>query len=176
MPSPVGHALGGLAAGWLIAGAPPSSSSSAAVPSIATWRGAIVLAALGTAADLDLLVGGHRTYTHSVGAVILITLATAALTPSSEPRLLTSLACGAAYASHLLLDWLGSDASPPIGIMMWWPFSSGYYESSLHWFLSTERRYWLPQFWTLNLIAAAREVGTLLPMAAAVYWLRRRKD
>jgi inner membrane protein len=145
------------------------------MPAIATWRGAILLAALGAAADLDLLIGAHRTYTHSLGACIVITLIAMALTPSSEPRLLTGLACGAAYASHLLLDWLGNDGAPPIGLMALWPFSSDYYESSLHWFLSTERRFWLPQFWTLNVIAVAREIGTLLPITAAIWWLRRRK-
>jgi membrane-bound metal-dependent hydrolase YbcI (DUF457 family) len=142
---------------------------------VATWRGAIVLAALGAAADLDLLIHAHRTYTHSIGAVITIAVIAAAVTPASESRLLTGLACGAAYASHLLLDWLGTDGSPPIGIMLWWPFSSTYHESPLHWFPSTERRFWLPQFWTLNLATVVREVEILLPVAAAIYWLRRRK-
>ena len=36
-----------------------------------------------------------------------------------------------AYASHTLLDWLGTDSSPPIGIMALWPFSRDYYESHL---------------------------------------------
>jgi membrane-bound metal-dependent hydrolase YbcI (DUF457 family) len=200
MPSPVGHALGGLAAGWLIAGAPASHADAALAaasgtrraptasppPStpflptstvlwIATWRGAIAFASLGAAADLDLLVGYHRMYSHSLGAVALVVLAAMALTPASESRLLTGAACGAAYASHILLDWLGSDASPPIGIMALWPLSSDYYESHLHWFLSTERRFSHPSFWTLNLATLAREIGTLAPIAALVYALRRRK-
>jgi inner membrane protein len=144
-------------------------------PWIASWHGAILLAALGMAADLDLLVGAHRAYSHSLGASFLILLAAMAVAPSSEPRLLTGVACGAAYASHLLLDWLGADTSVPIGIMALWPFSSDYYQSPVDWFLSTERRYWLPQFWTVNFAAVTREVGTLLPIAAAVYWIRRRK-
>jgi inner membrane protein len=142
---------------------------------VASWHGAILLAALGMAADLDFLLGAHRTYSHTLGACVLILLAAMAMTPSSEPRLLTGAACGAAYASHLLLDWLGSDSSVPIGIMALWPFSSQFYESPLHWFLSTERRYWVPQFWSVNLAAAMREIGTLVPLAAAVYWIRRRK-
>ena len=47
-----------------------------------------------------------------------------------------------AFASHVLLDWLGSDASPPIGIMALWPFSSAYYESELHVFMAISRRYY----------------------------------
>lgn len=142
---------------------------------MATWPGAILLAALGMAADLDFLWGAHRTYTHTLGACLLILLAAMAITPSSEPRLLTGAACGAAYASHLLLDWLGSDTSVPIGIMALWPFSSDFYQSSLELFLTTERRYWLPQFWSINLAAAIREIGILVPIAAVVYWIRRRK-
>jgi hypothetical protein len=215
MPSPVGHALGGLAAGWLIAGAPaslpsfrsfsfsssrsssPSNSSSrsnssssssstpdrrasrvsiSATPWIATWRGAILFASLGMAADLDLLVGLHRMYSHSLAAALCVMVAAMVLTPASEARVLTGVACGAAYASHILLDWLGNDTSPPIGIMALWPISTDYYQSPLQWFLSTTRRYSLPHFWTQNLMAAAREVGTLLPIAAAIYVLRRRRQ
>jgi membrane-bound metal-dependent hydrolase YbcI (DUF457 family) len=142
---------------------------------VASWPGAILLATLGMAADLDLLVGAHRAYSHSLGACIVILLAAMALTPTPEPRVLTGVACAAAYASHLLLDWVGSDTSVPIGIMALWPFSSDYCQSPFVWFLSTERRYWLPQFWGVNLRAAVREIGTLLPLAAAIYWIRRRK-
>ena len=127
------------------------------------------------AADLDFLVGAHRTYSHTLGACVLILLASMALAPASEPRLLTGAACGAAYASHLLLDWLGSDSSVPIGIMALWPFSSQFYESPVHLFLSTERRYWMPQFWSVNLTAGIRELSILIPVAAMVYWIRRRK-
>ena len=65
------------------------------------------------------------------------------------------LACAIAiaYASHTLLDWLGTDSSPPIGIMALWPFSRGYYESTWHVFMAISRRYWLPEFWTFNLYA-----------------------
>ncbi len=127
------------------------------------------------AADLDFLVGAHRTYSHTLGVSILILLAGMAMTPSSGPRVLTGLACGAAYASHLLLDWLGSDTSVPIGIMALWPFSSEFYQSPVTLFLATERRYWLPQFWSVNLTAMIREIGILMPIAAVIYWIRRRK-
>ena len=84
-----------------------------------------------------------------------------------------ALAVAAAYASHTLLDWLGSDTSPPIGIMALWPFSRDYYESRLHVFMAISRRYWLPEFWTYNLRALARELAILLPLVAAVVLLRR---
>ena len=80
----------------------------------------------------------------------------------------------AAYASHTLLDWLGTDASPPIGIMALWPFSSDYYESHLHVFRAISRRYWLPEFLTWNARALGGELAILLPLTALVFFARRR--
>ena len=80
----------------------------------------------------------------------------------------------AAYASHTLLDWLGTDASPPIGIMALWPFRSDYYESHLHVFSAISRRYWLPEFLTSNARALAGELAILLPLTALVFFTRRR--
>lgn len=127
--------------------------------------------------DLDFLIGMHRMYTHSLGAAVIVMLATVVLVRSSASSTRTTavLTCGVAYASHILLDWLGSDASPPIGLMALWPITSDYYESSLHIFMSTTRRYSLPGFWRQNFMAVTYEVGILLPIAAAVYGLRRRK-
>src|SRR5262249_40103231 len=77
----------------------------------------------------------------------------------------------AAWSSHILLDWLGNDTSPPIGIMALWPFSDGYYQSSLLLFDAISRRYWLPQeFIWGNLRAVAKEVLILGPIA----WLSMR--
>ena len=87
----------------------------------------------------------------------------------------TACAVALAYASHTLLDWLGTDASPPIGIMALWPFSRGYYESHLHVFMAISRRYWLDGFWDQNLRAFARELAILLPLTALVMFMRRRR-
>ena len=80
----------------------------------------------------------------------------------------------AAYASHTLLDWLGTDLSPPIGIMALWPFSSDYYESHLHLFRAISRHYWLPEFWASNARALAGELAILLPLTALGFLVRRR--
>ena len=95
---------------------------------------------------------------------------------TSDSRLATRLAVAvaAAYATHTLLDWLGTDTSPPIGIMALWPFSHANYESSAHVFMAISRRYWLPEFWTSNLIALGRELLILLPIVALVMRARRR--
>jgi hypothetical protein len=156
MPSPIGHALGAAAAGWALDRQRPS------------LRRTALLVAVGLAPDLDLLFGTHSTYTHSVGAVALVTVIAWFVT--RDARL--TAAVGAAWGSHLLLDWLGSDSRDPIGIMALWPFSTGHYQSDLHVFDAISRRYWMPeQFIWGNLRAAAREVAILLPVLGAAYWL-----
>jgi inner membrane protein len=128
-------------------------------------------AAAGAAADLDLLFGGHRGATHGIGAAALVGL----LVYLATRRGRFAMAIGAAYASHALLDWLGSDTSPPFGIMALWPFSREYYESSAHVFQAISRRYWVDGFWTHNVQAVARELLILLPIVAIVAAVRWHK-
>lgn len=123
------------------------------------------------AADLDLLVGAHSGPTHSLGGTFLVGLATYLL----RRRWRFTLAISLAYASHILLDWLGSDSAPPIGIMALWPLTRDYYESSLHVFYAVSRRYWLPDFWMLNLRAVMRELIVLTPITALVGYVGRKR-
>src|SRR3954452_17190754 len=106
MPSPIGHGLGGLAAGWLVVGQPPHRGS---LP----LKTAVIFAALGAAADLDLLVGVHRGPSHSLGAAVLIGLVVWAVSGRTKPDVRLAIAAAVAYGSHVLLDWLGSDPTPP---------------------------------------------------------------
>ena len=111
MPSPIGHVLGGLAAGWLVAGR--STAAPREVRARTSWWAharephAALFGAIGAAPDIDLLFGTHSTYTHSVGAVAGTAVAVLLWTRGRQPRL--AAACAAAVASHVLLDWLGSD-------------------------------------------------------------------
>jgi membrane-bound metal-dependent hydrolase YbcI (DUF457 family) len=163
MPSPVGHALGGFAMGWLAA-----RSSRLDRPLLA----GLVFAGLGVVPDVDVLVEGtHRLYTHSIAAVGLVGLLAAASLRAAGPRLsaprergMLVLAAVAAYASHLLLDWLGDDRSVPIGIRALWPITDTYFQSEARWFPPVERRYWLPGFWTANLRAIGWEMLVLSPL------------
>jgi membrane-bound metal-dependent hydrolase YbcI (DUF457 family) len=170
MPTPVGHALGGLVCGWLIAPQPlqPAARSASLV------RHALAFGALGALADIDLLFHTHSTYTHSLGAALLVTVLVMLLVrlrPSGAGTRL-ALACGAAYASHVLLDWLGTDTSPPYGITALWPFSSAFYYSGLDLFPAVDRRYWLPGFWQRAVTSITWELITLLPLTLLVLWLR----
>jgi len=180
MPSPIGHALAGMAAGWLVA--PPPGGRAAGTGLGTAGRRAAIFALAGMAPDVDLLFGAHSGPTHGLGAAVIV----GALVwiwgggrggwrtvPMTPQRGGFALAVAAAYASHTLLDWLGSDTAAPIGIMALWPFSRDYYESGLHVFMAISRRYWLPEFWTYNLRALVRELAILLPVAAAVVLIRR---
>jgi hypothetical protein len=179
MPSPIGHALAGAAVGWLVHPAVTGDRRAAFVHVAA-------FAAAGAAADLDLLVDAHSGASHGLGAAALAGLVVwggrRALARSRRGRQGAAgadpgrwgLAVGLAYASHTLLDWLGSDTSPPIGIMALWPLRLDYYEAGLHVFEAISRRYAAPDFWSGNLRALARELAILLPIAIVVGLARRR--
>ncbi len=190
MPSPLGHALGAIAAGWLVGGRqrpaaagsahPAAARAAFEAPGITTMTALFAMA--GVAPDLDLLVpGAHSTYTHSIGAVALVFAATVAtarrLLPAHQASPLRrslrfAAAMAAAWASHLLLDWLGSDSRAPIGIMALWPFTAAHYQSNFYVFDAISRRYWMPeQFVWGNLKAVAREVAILAPIAWIAYRL-----
>lgn len=184
MPSPVGHALGGLVFGWVAARRSHVASAASDRRSPGGLRGflhaawalarhpwTIGFALLGAAADADLLLGIHSRQSHSLGAIALVTILAAAWGGRFDLR--RGLACGLAYGSHVLLDWMGSDATPPIGIMALWPLTSEFYQSELFVFDAIWRDCWRAGFWAHNLGAVLREVALLTPCAALVWWVRR---
>jgi membrane-bound metal-dependent hydrolase YbcI (DUF457 family) len=167
MPSPLGHGLAGLAAGWAVA--PPAEGRRRLLTQAA------ILAALGAAPDLDLLVGRHRYETHSVGAaVIAAALAAAVRLPIARTRARIFWAAWAAWATHPLLDMLAPDHWPPIGVMAFWPFSRGFYISGIELFLPIARNWRSSAALWLDARAAMRETVILVPAVALVWWLRTR--
>jgi len=141
----------------------------------ASRRLVVACAALAALPDADLILpGAHRTATHSFTAVFVVFIIAASVT-GQVTRWRTAAVCAAAYASHLLLDWLGDDRSVPIGIRALWPFTDAYFQSELRWFPPVERRYWLPGFWTANLRAIGWEMLVLMPLAAMAMWVRARQ-
>ena len=169
MPSPLAHGLAAVTIGWMV-DSPPRGDRAAA------WKRAALFAAAGVAPDLDLIVGAHSGPTHGLGAAVLAGVVAWLCLRGLGWRGGVTTACAVtlAYASHTLLDWLGTDSSPPIGIMALWPFSRDYYESRLHVFMAISRRYWLPEFWASNARALAGELAILLTLAALVFFARRR--
>jgi membrane-bound metal-dependent hydrolase YbcI (DUF457 family) len=177
MPSPIGHVLAGVAVALVADAASPSLWSR-----VRFTTGLIALAALAALPDADLLYPTiHRAVTHSIGSVVLVTIMGAAVTGwvTGRRALGFGALCGAAWASHLLLDWLGVDPNPPFGIKALWPFSDGWFIASVHLFPGTERR----QLFTAaalatNLYAAAIEIAVLAPVVLAAWvvrWRARRR-
>jgi hypothetical protein len=80
-----------------------------------------------------------------------------------------------AWVSHVLFDWLGSDTTPPLGVMALWPLSSDYYFSNAFFFEAISRRYWLDNFITHNVWAVTKEILILGPPLAVAVWWRSRQ-
>lgn len=100
------------------------------------WGRAAVFMVVGNLPDLDFLVGFvlgrpsmfHRGVSHTVVAAVLFGLVAGCLAHQwwRQPFAPAALAFGAAYLSHLVLDFFTVDSRPPIGAPFLWPFSSAY--------------------------------------------------
>ena len=178
MPSPVAHALAGVATAWTADLIAPNKTGSPRRSKFDRFGGGLVVAAafLGASADLDLLVGLHRTATHSLGAAVMV-LAGAGIAAArlKQPIGRTALVCGIAYATHILLDWVGSDRAIPRGVMAFWPLDSTFYYAPIRLFPNVSRAYWLPlSFIYENTIALLCELAVVgLPVWGL--WLVRVK-
>ncbi|MBI4486726.1 MAG: metal-dependent hydrolase [Acidobacteria bacterium] len=163
MPSPIGHLVAGVAVAWTL---DPRADRRL----IAT---AAVLAAL---PDIDLaLPFQHRTFTHSIVAVVAVTIIAAVVTRrvTNWPIWRVAAICGIAYGSHLLLDWLSADLSLPRGLQMLWPFSDRFYMSEWLVFALTERRdiFSMPSI-VRNVRAVGQELAILGPILYAIWLIR----
>ncbi len=114
----------------------------------------------------------HSRQTHSVAAVVLVG---ALVYVSGGRRARLAMAAAIAYGSHIVLDWLGTDTSVPIGIMALWPLTGGFYESDLHWFMAISRHFRQPGFLSHNLRAVLWEILLLVPAAVGMAAYRFRK-
>jgi membrane-bound metal-dependent hydrolase YbcI (DUF457 family) len=173
VPSPLGHALAGLAVHAL-------SANDAA--ELRTARRMVLVVGAALAPDVDLLfrfVDGrnhHNQETHSLGAALaaaLVGALFARIMGWTRPTRL-GLAVGIGWASHVLLDYLNLDTNPPIGIQAFWPLSAGYYKFPWPIFLDIGRTL---EWETVrkNALAAAWEAAVLAPLAWAC-WRARARD
>jgi len=163
MPSPVGHALGGA----IVAFALGTVGTSGTLGTIGTL-GTVIAASV--APDIDFLWGGHNRETHSLGAAILAGLLVFAW--KRNPKL--AIAVTISWATHVLFDWLGSDDTPPLGVMAMWPLNSNFYFANAFVFEAISRRYWLDNFFTHNAWAVAKEILILGPIAFIAFRWRAR--
>jgi len=126
MTSPVGHGLTGLAGGLLL----PAASMRERI-----WL-IILFVVSSNAADFDFIPGFiindfnafHRGPTHSFTfAVVWGALVWLIVRRFSARPLTIAIASTLFYASHLVLDYLGSDTRAPFGVPLFWPFSGEHY-------------------------------------------------
>ena len=182
MPSPLGHALAGIIAAWsadLVPGHRAWRTASASASFCDRAGGAVTLLCSGIAIlpDLDLAFHAHRSVSHSLFAVALMTIISAAVTGwvTRRPVWRVAFMCGSAYGTHLLMDWLAVDTYLPYGLQVFWPFSHTWYISGMDLFAQTERRLlFSARSIRINLTAMGWETAILLPIVVLL-WLVRVK-
>ncbi|HUQ89626.1 MAG TPA: metal-dependent hydrolase [Vicinamibacterales bacterium] len=128
----------------------------------------VMCAVAGVLPDIDFAWGGHNRETHSLGAALIAGVIVLAWKRS--PRL--AIAVTLSWSTHVLFDWLGSDDTPPLGVMALWPLNSNFYFANAFVFDAISRRYWLDNFITHNAWAVAREILILAPIAFIAFRLR----
>lgn len=180
MATPVGHSL----AGYVVFGLSGETQG----PRKARWL--LLYICLANAADLDFLPGTligrpalyHQGISHSLGFALVVSLAVAGVCRlwGASFAAMFALSC-TAYASHLMMDFLGSDTRPPYGIPILWPISGEHFispipifwgvrhagsaaGSTLEWLVALLHPY--------NLGAIALEVIFLLPFVVLRQWRR----
>jgi len=182
MPSPIGHALAGVAVAWAADLIPGNRTGRTAPPTASWYRRAgngltLTCAFLAAAPDLDLLVDGtHRSISHSIFAVVVTGIVAAiAARLTHRPVTRVALMCAAAWATHLVLDWMSVDKLfAPYGIQLLWP-ADRWFISGWDVFPGTERHniFGAAAIMT-NAKSAAVEIVLLGPLAL-VLWLVRVK-
>ncbi|NJO78635.1 MAG: metal-dependent hydrolase [Cyanobacteria bacterium RM1_2_2] len=179
MPSPIGHTIAGFC-GFLLA--PKGLIAKSQFNN--TLLASIVLANL---PDIDILPGlvlgnpaiFHRQGTHSITASILVGIFVSMLgrwNRASVKFIQLGVWATALYFSHIFLDLLVTDPSPPRGVQLLWPFSNAYFISPITIFNGFN--YFDPEIGMLrsvlrlnNLMTALREIVLLMPIYGCIHYL-----
>jgi len=116
MPLPIAHSL---------VGASVITVSNPQSPLKEDWRLILFGAFLGIAPDFDFFFiwafgkGHHRVFSHAIFSALMLTVLMLLVTRFEHVR--SVLACGAAFLSHGILDYLGTKDGGGVGLL--WPFS-----------------------------------------------------
>jgi inner membrane protein len=177
MPSPVGHSL----MGYIIYRATGNSAK------VRSWPQIVACLLGANAADLDfvpgLVVGDlgrfHQGPSHSITFAILFALVAC---PFFSRPLRAFVIGFSLYLSHVLLDYLVQDPSPPLGVPFFWPLSDKYYMAPFAFLSSFDRPDILaaaavPAFFTFhNVLTISIELLFLLPLFLFVSTWRKHSD
>ncbi|MBU4212756.1 MAG: metal-dependent hydrolase [Kiritimatiellae bacterium] len=182
MPSPIAHSLIGLILGLIRFLPRYRRRDELASQFRALWRLLLFCVLLANVPDLDYFFGifrdnlnyYHQTVTHTlvwVGVMALAIWAYGRLRKRRASWLSFGLLL-ALLGSHLLADWLTVDRSPPIGVMLAWPFSDRFYHAAFAFFPPPAKQTWA-DLWSLqNLRLVLVETAITLPAVIAVLWFK----
>lgn len=186
MASPIAHSLIGLAIGLIRFMPRYRRWDELAAQLRVLWRPLLFCVLLANAPDLDYFFGlfrgnlnyYHQMVTHTLGWVGVTALGVWAYGRLREWRA-SWLSFGlllALLGSHLLADWLTVDRSPPIGLMLAWPFSDRFYHAAFAFFPPPAKQTWAA-LWSLhNLRLVLVEAAITLPAVIVVLWFKRRRS
>lgn len=182
MSSPVAHSLIGLTLG-LIRFLPRYRQWDELRGQLrALWRPLFFCILLAAAPDLDYFWGifrgnvnyYHQTVTHTlvwIGVTALAIWTYAWLREHRGSWLSLGLLL-ALLGSHLLADWLTVDCSPPIGLMLAWPFSDHLYHAAFAFFPPPAKQTWVDLWSFQNLHLVLVEMAITLPLVIIVLWFK----
>ena len=88
-----------------------------------------------------------------------------------HPRL--ALAVTLAWSTHVLFDWLGSDDTPPLGVMALWPLSSTFYFADAYCLRGDLAALLAAELLDAQPLAVAKEIVILAPLAALAWGSER---
>ena len=186
MPSPIAHSLIGLTFG-LIRFLPRYRCWDELAGQLRVlWRPLLFCVLLANAPDLDYFFGifrGNVNYYHQTVTHTLVWIGVLALAIWTYGRLRERRASWlspglllALLGSHLLADWLTVDCSPPIGLMLAWPFSDRLFHATWAFFPPSAKQT-LADLWSLqNLRLVLVETALTLPLVIVVLWFKRRQS
>ncbi|MDD5679079.1 MAG: metal-dependent hydrolase [Kiritimatiellae bacterium] len=186
MASPVAHSLIGLALGLIRFLSGYRSWDGLAGQFRALWRPLLFCVLLANAPDLDYFFGifrgnanyYHQTVTHTLVWIYVLALAIWTYGWLRERRA-SWLSLGlllALLGSHLLVDWLTVDRSPPIGLTLAWPFADHIYHAAFAFIPPPAKQNWAAVWSLQNLRLALVEMVITLPLVIIVLWFKRRRD
>ena len=174
MPSPLGHSLMGYAI----------CRATIKQPVAHHWKLIILCVVAANAPDLDFLPGlfagdlgrYHHGPSHSIFFAVLFGILAGTL---FSRRVYAFVMAFSLYLSHVLLDYLVQDPSPPLGVPLFWPFSHEYYMAPFAFYrpfnypVSFAEPMISIVFSFHNLLTLLTEILFLLPVLVFVSWYKR---
>ncbi len=183
MATPVAHSLVGLAVGLARFLPRWRAGRKLAAAAGAAWPSLLACVLLANAPDVDYLFGlpagdlnrYHQTVTHTLVWVGCVTVAVGFAERGRAGRASAGLAL-ALLASHLLLDWLTVDRSPPVGQMLAWPVSDRLFHAPFAFIPPPAKADWAGVWSAHNLVVGLAEALLTAPLVLLGLWWKRRPD